>query len=374
MTREEYCSRIQEAIRAIGFRGEYLDYNRYGSGHINDTFLIRFKESDGRIEKYILQRMNHEIFKKPEELMQNICNVTSFLRDKIEKNAGDIKRETMNVVYTKDGNPYFKDSIGSYWRAYLFIGDAVSYDRVENVKDFYESAVSFGHFQNLLADYDAGSLYETIPDFHNTPVRFEAFKKAVEEDAWGHGEGVQAEICFLTEREEEMKVCMDLLRAGELPLRVTHNDTKLNNILIDSNTGKGICVIDLDTVMPGLSVFDYGDSIRFGANTAAEDETDLSKVSLDLNLFEIYTKGFLEGCNGSLTEKEIEMLGVGAKLMTLECGMRFLTDYLQGDTYFRIHREGHNLDRCRTQLKLAADMEEKWNSMNEIIRKYSCQS
>lgn len=370
MTREEYCSRIQEAIQAIGFQGEFLDYSRYGSGHINDTFLIRFKESDGHIEKYILQRMNHEIFKKPEELMKNICNVTSFLRDKIEKNAGDVKRETMNVVYTKDGSPYFKDSIGSYWRAYLFIGDAVSFDRVENVKDFYESAVSFGHFQNLLADYDAGRLYETIPDFHNTPVRFETFKTAVAADLCGRAAEVQTEINFLLERAEEMKVCMDLLKAGELPLRVTHNDTKLNNILIDNSTGKGICVIDLDTVMPGLSIFDYGDSIRFGANTAAEDETDLSKVSLDLNLFEIYTKGFLEGCNGSLTDKEIEMLPMGAKLMTLECGMRFLTDYLQGDTYFRIHREGHNLDRCRTQLKLVEDMEQKWNEMGRITGKY----
>jgi len=370
MTREEYCSRIQEAIQAIGFQGEFLDYSRYGSGHINDTFLIRFKESDGHIEKYILQRMNHEIFKKPEELMKNICNVTSFLRDKIEKNAGDVKRETMNVVYMKDGSPYFKDSIGSYWRAYLFIGDAVSFDRVENVKDFYESAVSFGHFQNLLADYDAGGLYETIPDFHNTPVRFEAFKTAVAADFCGRAAEVQTEIQFLLERAEEMKVCMDLLKAGELPLRVTHNDTKLNNILIDNSTGKGICVIDLDTVMPGLSIFDYGDSIRFGANTAAEDETDLSKVSLDLNLFEIYTKGFLEGCNGSLTDKEIEMLPMGAKLMTLECGMRFLTDYLQGDTYFRIHREGHNLDRCRTQLKLVEDMEQNWNEMSRITDKY----
>lgn len=370
MTREEYCSKIQEAIEAIGFRGEYLDHCRYGSGHINDTFLIRFKEPEGNVERYILQRMNHEIFKNPDELMENICNVTSFLRDKISKMHGDTKRETMNVIYTKDGRPYFKDSIGACWRAYLFVGDTMSFDKVENTKDFYESGVSFGRFQNLLADFDAASLHETIPNFHNTPVRYEAFLKAVKEDICGRAKEAEAEIRFLMQREKDMGICMELQKAGELPLRVTHNDTKLNNILIDTKTGKGICVIDLDTVMPGLSIFDYGDSIRFGANRAAEDERDLTKVSLDLKLFEAYTKGFLEGCGGSLTEKEIELLPMGAKLMTMECGMRFLTDYLVGDTYFRIHREGHNLDRCRTQLKLVEDMEQKWDSMKDITGKY----
>lgn len=370
MTREEYCAGIGEAIEAIEFKGEYIDHIRYGNGHINDTFLIRFRQKDGSIEKYILQRMNHEIFKNPDQLMKNIGNVTSFLRDKIDEAHGDIRRETMNIILTREGRTFFKDSIESYWRAYLFIDDAVSYDKVEKPEDFYESAVSFGHFQNLLADFNADSLYETIPDFHNTPVRYTAFLKAVENDTCNRAKKVQPEILFLQRRETEMKACMELLKTGELPLRVTHNDTKLNNIMIDHKTGKGICVIDLDTVMPGLSIYDYGDSIRFGANTASEDERDLSKVTLDLNLFELYTKGFLEGCNGSLTDKEIDMLPMGAKLMTMECGMRFLTDYLQGDTYFRIHREGHNLDRCRTQLKLVEDMERKWDSMKNIVEKY----
>ncbi len=367
MTRDEYCARIEEAIAAIGFQGEYIDHERYGSGHINDTFLIRFQQRDGRIRKYILQRMNHEIFKNPEQLMQNIFKVTSFLKKKIEEQHGDICRETMNIVAAKNGGLYYRDSIGAYWRAYLFIDDAASYDKVEKPEDFYESAAAFGRFQKLLSDFDARQLYETIPDFHNTPVRYQAFLKAVREDAYGRADKVEKEIRFLQDRKGDMEICAALLQAKELPLRVTHNDTKLNNILIDRRTGRGICVIDLDTVMPGLSAFDYGDSIRFGANSAVEDETDLSKVSLDLTLFELYTKGFLKGCEGSLTRKETELLPMGAKLMTLECGMRFLTDYLQGDIYFRIHREGHNLDRCRTQLKLVEDMEYKWNNMKEIV-------
>jgi len=370
MTRDEYCARIGEAIEAIDFQGEYIDHVRYGNGHINDTFIIRFQQKDEYVIKYILQRMNHEIFKNPQQLMENICKVTSFIREKINKVGGDAKRETMNVILTSKGEPYFKDSIGSFWRAYLFIDEAFSYEQVEKPEDFYQSAVAFGHFQNLLEDYNADSLYETIPNFHNTPVRYTALQEAIKNDSCNRAKDVQKEIDFLVKREQEMKVCTELRKKGELPLRVTHNDTKLNNIMIDNKTGKAICVIDLDTVMPGLSINDFGDSIRFGANTATEDETDLTKVSLDLELYELYTKGYLEGCNGSLTDKEIDMLSMGAKLMTMECGMRFLTDYLKGDTYFRIHREGHNLDRCRTQLKLVEDMEHKWDDMNNIAEKY----
>ncbi len=369
MTREEHCAKIEEAIKAIDFKGSYEKHERYGNGHINDTFLIQFKHGNGLI-KYIIQRMNHEIFKNPDQLMKNICGITEFLKKKIKQNQGDIERETMNVIYTKKGEPYFIDSIGSYWRAYQFIEDASSYDQVTKPEDFYESAVAFGHFRHLLADYNAESLYETIPDFHNTPVRFQALQEAVDKDICGRVKEVIQEIRFLSNRKEDMKVCMDLFHRGQLPLRVTHNDTKLNNVMIDNKTGKGICVIDLDTVMPGLSINDFGDSIRFGANTAAEDEIDLDKVSLNLELFELYAKGYLTGCGGSLSGKEMEMLPMGAKIMTLECGMRFLTDYLQGDTYFRIHRERHNLDRCRTQLKLVEDMERKWDAMNGIIEKY----
>ncbi len=315
--------------------------------------------------------MNKSIFTEPVALMENVMNVTSYLRERIIENGGDPERETLNVIPTVDGKPYFVDSEGEYWRSYKFITGATSYDQVEKPDDFYQSAVSFGNFQRLLADYPADTLHETIKGFHDTKARFEVFKKAVEADVCGRAAFVKDEIAFVLAHEDVANILGDMQAKGELPLRVTHNDTKLNNIMIDDKTGKGICVIDLDTVMPGLAVNDFGDSIRFGASTAAEDEQDLSKVSCDMDLFDIYTKGFVEGCDGKLTAKEIEMLPVGAKVMTFECGMRFLTDYLEGDHYFKIHREGHNLDRCRTQFKLVKDMEEKWDTMNAIVAKYA---
>jgi hypothetical protein len=366
VTREEQCAKINEAIENIDFKGTYLDHIPYGNGHINDTFQVRFTEEDGSIIRYILQRMNHETFKNPEQLMENISGVTKFLRNKIEKNHGDVNRETMNIILTKTGDSFFKDSIGSYWRGYQFIEDAICFDIVQNPNDFYESAVAFGSFQYQLADYPAEMLYETIPDFHNTPVRVENLKKAIEKDLLGRVKEVTNEIKFVLEREEFTHLLVDFYAQGKLPLKVTHNDTKLNNVMIDCETKKGLCVIDLDTVMPGFSVNDFGDSIRFGASTGAEDEPDLSKVNFDLGLYKLYTKGFLEGCKGSLTETELEMLPVGAKMMTLECGTRFLTDYLEGDTYFKIHREKHNLDRCRTQFKLVSDMEKNWDAMKHV--------
>ena len=241
---------------------------------------------------------------------------------------------------------------------------------MENPKDFYESAVAFGHFQKLLSNYPAETLNETIKGFHDTESRLNAFKEAVEKDSFGRAAKVQKEIQFVLEREEIASVFGKLLAKGEIPLRVTHNDTKLNNIMIDYATGKGLCVIDLDTIMPGLAMNDFGDSIRFGASTAAEDEKDLEKVTCSMELFELYTKGFLEECREQLTTKEIELLPMGAKVMTFECGIRFLTDYLEGDHYFKIHREDHNLDRCRTQFKLVADMEKKWDLMQKIVEKY----
>ena len=360
----------KEAIESYQFAGELVDVRPYGSGHINDTYLVTLKENDSE-KKVILQRMNKSIFTKPVELMENVLGVTSYLRERIIENGGDPERETLNVIPTAEGNAYFVDSEGEYWRAYKFITGATSYDAVETPEDFYQSAVSFGNFQRLLAEYPAETLHETIEGFHDTKARFAVFKKAVEEDVCGRAATVQKEIDFVLAHEEVANVFGDMLAKGEFPLRVTHNDTKLNNIMIDDATRKGICVIDLDTVMPGLAMNDFGDSIRFGASTAAEDEQDLSKVSCDMGLFEIYTKGYIEGCGGRLTQKEIEMLPMGAKVMTFECGMRFLTDYLEGDHYFKIHREGHNLDRCRTQFKLVEDMEAKWDTMQEIVKKYS---
>ena len=359
----------QEIIENFQFEGTYKEGIPYGSGHINDTFRLTFQTGE-KTKRYILQRMNKSIFLKPEELMENIVGVTSWLKKKITENGGEPERETLNLVPTKDGKAFYVDGDGEYWRVYLFIEGATTYDQVEKKEDFYQSAVAFGHFQGLLADYPAETLHETIVDFHNTVDRFAKFKKAVEEDVCGRAKDVQKEIQFVLDREKLAHVLCDMLAEKKIPLRVTHNDTKLNNIMIDDVTGKAICVIDLDTVMPGLAVNDFGDSIRFGASTGAEDEKDLSKVSCDLELFELYTKGFIEGCQGSLTDAELDMLPMGAMTMTFECGMRFLTDYLEGDHYFKVHREGHNLDRCRTQFKLVKDMEEKEEKMKEIVKKY----
>lgn len=360
---------FEEVLSSYDFKGIFISNDSYGSGHINDTFLLHYDES-GAETKYILQRLNNEIFQKPVELMENILGVTSHLRNKIIENGGDPERETLNVVKTKEQMPYFVDSSRNYWRVYNFITDSISYDKVEKPTDFYESAVSFGRFQCLLSDYRAETLHETIAGFHNTKTRFQVFKDTVKADVMGRVGEVLEEIAFVLGRENVANYFTDLTEAGELPLRVTHNDTKLNNIMIDAKTGKGICVIDLDTVMPGLAMNDFGDSIRFGASTGAEDEQDLSKIECSMELFEIYTKGYIEGCAGRLTDKEIDLLAMGAKVMTFECGMRFLTDYLQGDTYFKVHREGHNLDRCRTQFKLVSDMESKWDEMQKIVEKY----
>ena len=362
--------KIDEAIGQFRYEGVLIDERPYGSGHINDTYLLTFEIAEMGTIKVILQRMNKNIFTKPIELMENILNVTSYLRKKIIENGGDPDRETLNVIRTVDNMPYFVDSEGEYWRSYKFITDATSYDQVESPEDFYQSAVAFGNFQRLLAEYPAETLHETIEGFHDTKARFQVFKKAVEDDVCGRAASVQKEIQFVLEHEHLANVFADLLEKKEIPLRVTHNDTKLNNIMIDNKTRKGSCVIDLDTVMPGLAMNDFGDSIRFGASTATEDEQDLSKVSCDMELFDLYAKGFIEGCGGKLTEKEIDLMPTGAMVMTFECGMRFLTDYLQGDTYFKIHRENHNLDRCRTQFKLVKDMEAKWDTMREIIDKY----
>lgn len=355
-------------------KGEICELEPYGSGHINDTFRLKCQLADGKAKRYILQKMNDDIFKNPSELMENVMNVTSFLREKIIAAGGDPERETLNVIPTTGGRNYLEDvkQDGSrdYWRMYIFIENATSFDEVKEPEDFYNSALAFGNFQKMLADYPAETLHETIVNFHNTVSRFADFKRAVEEDVCGRAGGVQEEIQFVLDREADTRVICDALLQKKIPLRVTHNDTKLNNIMIDNKTGKGLCVIDLDTVMPGSALYDYGDSIRFGASTGAEDEKNLDLISVDLGLFDIYTKGYLEGCGGSLTREEIELFPMGAKLMTFECGMRFLADYLQGDVYFKIHRPEHNLDRARTQFKLVADMEAKWDAMKEIVEKY----
>lgn len=365
--KDEVKNRIWEAVSAYGWTEVLKEAAVYGSGHINDTYLLILSDRN-----VILQRMNRRVFARPEELMENIIGVTSHLRKKILERGGNPDRETLNLIPSAAGKQYYVDSAGEYWRAYQFITDASSYDQVRKEDDFYQSGWAFGNFQCLLADYPIETLHETIVGFHDTRARFETFYQAVQEDVCHRAASVRDEIAFVLAREEITDVFQNMRDRGEIPLRVTHNDTKLNNVMIDNQTGRGLCVIDLDTVMPGLAVNDFGDSVRFGASTAAEDEKDLSKVSCDLQLFEAYAKGFLAGCQGKLTPKEVELLPMGAKMMTFECGMRFLTDYLQGDHYFKIHRENHNLDRCRTQFKLVWDMEKKWNKMEELANK--CQN
>ena len=360
---------IRDVVSNFNVEGEFVSAVPYGSGHINNTKYVVINEN-GKNKEYILQRINKNVFKDPAKLMENYTSVTEFLRKIIIENGGDPDRETINVVKTRDGKNYYLDSEGEYWRLILFVTDSLSFDKVERPEQFYDSAIAFGNFQYLLRNYPADTLYETIVNFHNTPVRFANLMAAVKADKCARLSEVQAEVEFCKAREEFAATLEKAREAGNLPLRVTHNDTKLNNILFDSNTGRPLCVVDLDTIMPGYSVNDFGDSIRFGATTALEDETDLSLVNFDISLYELYVKGFIEGAKGGLTEGEIEMLPIGAIMMTFECGMRFLADYLNGDTYFKIHRPKHNLDRCRNQFKLVSDMEKHLDEMRAIVRKY----
>ena len=339
--------------------GAAVSCEPYGNGHINATYLVRTQT-----ERYILQRINRHIFQDVPGLMRNVELVTAFLAKK-DSNP----RHSLRLVPTKDGAAYAEVE-GEFYRMYDFVRDSICLDAPETDEDFYQSAVAFGSFQRQLADFPANELSETIPRFHDTPNRYRALREAIEKDALGRAASCVAEIEFALARENDASVMMKLLAAGELPLRVTHNDTKLNNVMLDTKTRAPLCVIDLDTVMPGLAANDFGDSIRFGANTGAEDEKDLTKISLSLARYEAFARGFLEACGQALTPKEIETLPWGAKLMTLECGVRFLTDYLQGDTYFRIHRPEHNLDRTRTQFALVADMEKKWMQMCEIVKNF----
>ena len=361
---------LQDALAAFDFGGEVVGAVRYGSGHINDTFCVHTQPGEGPCRRFILQRISAAAFHHPDQVMANIASVTAFLRRAIAEAGGDPSRETMTVLLTREGRSFYTDSEGGAWRVYPFIENTVCLQAAETPELFAASARTFGRFQRMLKDYPADTLYETIPRFHDTEDRLAKLKAAVEADVMGRVKDVQPELDFVRKREADCSVALQALREGRLPLRVTHNDTKLNNVLIDRDSGEGICVIDLDTVMPGLSINDFGDSIRFGANHSAEDERDLSKVNFDLSLYEVYTQGFLEGAGGALTPAELDYLPWGAKLMTLECGIRFLTDYLEGDHYFRIHREGQNLDRCRTQFKLVADMEAQWEAMKAVVDKY----
>ncbi len=356
-----------EILSHFALDGTPVSIKPLGNGHINSTFLAKF--ADG--SKYNLQKINNNVFKDVDGLMNNIDSVTSFLKKKIIAAGGDPDRETLTVVKTKDGKNYYKDENDAYWRVYMFVDDVISLQFIENPEHFYYAGKAFGNFQKLLSDFPADTLTETIPNFHNTLSRYADFEAQIAQNRSGRACEAEEEIAFARKYKWLAEQLYPLIETGELPLRVTHNDTKLNNVLLDKDTGKPVCVIDLDTVMPGLSLYDYGDSMRFGTNPAEEDEKDLSKVYSDLVLFEEYTKGFLEECGSALTEKEIELLPISALVMTYECGIRFLADFVDGDRYFHTERPEHNLDRARTQFKLVADMESKLPQMKAIVEKYA---
>lgn len=370
VTAPENAPIAHEVLAAFPFPATLTEVARYGQGHINDTYCVQCQSGEGDCVRFILQGISSAAFPHPEKLMENFVGITTFLREKILSSGGDPLRETLSLVKTRDGKNFYTDSRGQVWRLMPFVEDTDCFQSA-TPELFEASARTFGRFQYLLQDYPAQTLHETIVKFHDTEDRFEKFRDALEADRLGRARQVQPEIRFVLERKEDCSVALQALREGKLPLRVTHNDAKLNNVLIDRDTHEGVCVIDLDTTMPGLSINDFGDSIRFGANHCQEDEKDLGKVNFDIGLYEVYTRGFLEGARGSLTAEELRYLPWGARLMTLECGIRFLTDYLEGDRYFHIRYPEQNLDRTRTQFKLVRDMEQQFDAMSAIVSKYA---
>jgi hypothetical protein len=360
---------LDRICAAFDVAGTWITSCPIPSGHINDTYCSEFDEA-GRRVKYVNQRINHHVFREPELVMENIERVTRFAREQIVAAGGNPDRETLTIVPTRNGQSYLRTPEGTYWRMFRFIEGARTYDQVTDLRHVYSASKAFGNFQKMLARLPGGRLHETIPDFHHTRKRYDVFLAALEFDPAHRASSVKPEIDFVIAREKETGEVVKGLASGRIPERVTHNDTKLNNVMIDNITGEGICVIDLDTVMPGSVLYDFGDSVRLGAATAAEDERDLAKVGFDLNLFDRLVAGYLDATREFLVPAETERLAFSARLLTLECGIRFLTDYLKGDVYFKIHREGHNLDRARTQFKMVAEMERRTADMDDVVKKY----
>ena len=360
-------NKLPEICKLFQIYGDYVSAIPYGTGHINDTFKITYNQG-GALLHYTLQRINTNVFKRPLELMDNVERVTNHIHTKIEaEGASEGSRHTLQLVKSHLGRPYAFGSDGFLWRCYLFIEHARTYDVIENTRMAFEAAKAFGGFQQDLVDLPGHRLFEVIPDFHNTPMRLEQLKQAAREDVCGRKKEVERELDFFLAREEEAAVLVKLNEAGEIPERITHNDTKLNNVLLDDKTMEGVCVIDLDTVMPGLVHYDFGDMVRTGTSPALEDEKDLSKVTMRFEMFEALLRGYLSSAGSFINPVEREFLPFSGKLITMEIGMRFLADYLAGDVYFKTHREGHNLDRCRTQIKLAESIEEQMNDMQKLL-------
>ncbi len=361
---------MKHDVRAVGAAfeiwGEFLDAAPYGSGHINDTYASTWNQSGAKV-RYIHQRINHNIFKDPVALMDNVHRVTSHQRRKLEGQP-DLSRRALTLVPSRRGDPYWRDPEGSVWRSYLFIENAKTYDVIQSPLQAEQAARAFGRFQHMLSDLPAPRLHETIPGFHDSPRRFEQLEKAIAADVKNRAAGCKPEIDYCLAQKAKVGRLLGLFAQGKLPERITHNDTKLNNVMIDDASGEGICVIDLDTVMPGLSLYDFGDMVRTATMPVKEDEKDVSKVVLQWPMFEALAKGYLSSAGGFLNNEEKAQLPFGGWLITFEIGIRFFTDHLAGDSYFKIHREGHNLDRCRTQFALARDIERNMDKMNALVK------
>ena len=353
-----------DIFRHFAVDADVCGCDAFGNGNINTTYRVRC--TDGK--SYTLQRINTVVFPDPDALMKNIVGVTGFLGEKLKKSGRDPEREALHVVPCREGGYYYTDKGGKCWRVCLFVDRATAYDAADRPGLLYEAARMFGSFQRDLNDYPAAELYEVIPDFHHTGKRYLAFEEAVRRDAAGRAEQIPQEIAALRRYASRATLITDRLEAGSIPTRVTHNDTKLNNVLIDETTGKGVCVIDLDTVMPGSLLYDFGDSVRFAANNGAEDDTDLFRIWLDLDRYREYLSGFLAGVQDSITGEERELLPMSVFILTYELALRFATDYLNGDTYFRIRYPEHNLVRTRAQIRLMEDIDGKLDRMAQIVR------
>ena len=357
---------IKHVLRQFQFEGRFRDVQELTSGNINNTYHLFYTLENGDTKEYIVQQINTYVFKKPEEVMSNVQRVTEHIERAIARTGRDPSRHVLRLVPAKNGTWMYRDNDNRCWRVYDYISEAIAYDRPEKPEHFMECGRAFGNFQKMLFDFPAEELYETIPNFHNTRKRFYDFVAAVAEDKAGRVRFLEKEIDFFFDRRKMMSQVVDMIERGELPLRVTHNDTKMNNVMLDARTGKGLCVIDLDTVMAGSVLYDYGDAVRFGASTAAEDEPDTSKIALDMDLFRAFTRGFIAEVRDALTEKELMMLPLGIKIMTCELAMRFFTDYIDGDLYFKVRSPEHNLIRAHAQMKLLEDIEAKYDELCAI--------
>ncbi|MCK4294066.1 MAG: aminoglycoside phosphotransferase family protein [Planctomycetes bacterium] len=359
---------IKSIVKHFCIRGRLTEIRPLPRGHINDTHVLTTKKNKHTV-RYILQRINHTVFKDPRSLMENVTRVTRHIRSRMQKIDPDRASRQLTVIDSDDDTCFHKDAEGNFWRAYNFIEDAVTYDTVDSVELAYEAARMFGWFQKMLIDLPGPALHETICDFHNTPKRFETFQQILKDDVFKRAKNAKSEIDFLFANAGICDVLPSLAAKGEIPVRITHNDAKINNVMLDESTNEGVCVIDLDTVMPGLSIYDFGDMVRTSATFADEDERDLSKVAISLPMFEALVRGYAEQAGDFLLPAEKERLVFAAKLITFEQLIRFLTDYLAGDVYYKVHREGHNLDRSRTQMRLLQSIIKQQDAMNEVIER-----